>query len=156
MRDIGLGHSNACPNLAHLLAKCPQDSILLGVAWHDWEATDAAGYNSQLQVHPYSKCITCPTDLANPELGKSFVGIERYLPTSLIEGAIDAADLGVASANEGSTYIVSRAVLETAKPKLAAMVQGGAAVGEYMQALARWIDDQVAAALANVPADAFI
>lgn len=126
------------------------------IVLRDWEAKDARSYNKSLKVHPYSVCVTCPPELANPDLGKTFAGIERFLPTALIEKVIGTNKLGTGPAAEGSPYAVERSVLEAAKQKLLSSVEGGADVGPHMQKLAAWLNEEVENALAAVPADAFI
>lgn len=100
--------------------------------------------------------MTCPTELVNPDLGKSFVGIERYLPTLLVEEIIGTDNLGTGSAKDNHAYTVDLATLEAAKPRLAAAVAGGALVGEFLESLVEWLDDQVQAALAAVAPEAFL
>jgi predicted ATPase len=62
----------------------------------DWESPPKIANKIQnaLAVHPTSKCIQWPTDLTNPDLSESFVGIEKFLSTSFIEHANE--NLGLA------------------------------------------------------------
>jgi predicted ATPase len=61
----------------------------------DWET--GQGVVNQIQAalagHPESRCVVWPSDLTNPDLSPSFVGIEKFLSTAFIEHA--AQNLGL-------------------------------------------------------------
>lgn len=122
----------------------------------DWEASDAAKYDAHLKVHPYSKCLTAPEDLVNPRLDQSFVGIERYLSTALVEQVVTVENLGLENGLPGARYRINRAFLDSTKPALAKAVrEGGEDPGEHMQNLVKWLDAEVVKILDSVPASAF-
>jgi 5S rRNA maturation endonuclease (ribonuclease M5) len=53
----------------------------------DWDAKDdlIAKIDKRLSGHATSKCVKWPEDLANDDLNRSWLGIERFLSTSFIE-----------------------------------------------------------------------
>lgn len=126
------------------------------IVLRDWEAKDRAKYDSVLRCHPHSKCVTAPSDLVNPELGVSFRGIERFLPTVYVTTVVGRLKLGRESGEPNAPLSIRPQLLEQAKPGLAAKAAKGDSVGPFMEALARWIDDQVTESLANVPSSAFL
>ncbi len=126
------------------------------IVLRDWEAKDNLKYDAVLSAHPYSKCIKAAVDRANPELGESFVGIERFLPTSYITSVVEVAKLGRETGDPDSPYSIKRPLLDQSKPTLAGMVAQGHSVGAYMEDLVSWIDDQVVEILAGVPSRAFL
>lgn len=126
------------------------------IVLRDWEAKDKQKYDNVLSAHPYSKCLVPPTDIANPSLGESFVGIERFLPTEFVTDVISKNTLGRESGEEDAPYSIKRPALEEAKGKLAEKAENGAPVGPYMQGLATWIDTQITEILKGVPSSAFI
>lgn len=126
------------------------------IVLRDWEAKDKPKYDKILAVHPFSTCLVPPPDLANPELGESFFGIERFLPTDYVTLVIPEKTLGRESGEPGAPYSVKRATLEDAKPLLSDEAEYGASVGQYMQNLALWIDDQIVEILKGVPSSAFL
>lgn len=125
------------------------------IVLRDWEAKDAAKYDKVLAPHPYSRCLTAPEELANPELGDSFAGVERYLETALIETVIPARDLGRESSLPDARRSVKGRVLSDAKPKLADYVGETGDCGQYMVALVKWLDRQVVEILDTIPAAEF-
>lgn len=126
------------------------------IVLRDWEAKDKAKYDAVLAVHPFSTCLVPPTDIANPELGESFVGIERFLSTDYVTAVIPEKTLGRESGEPEAPYSIRRANLEKAKSSLADEAESGTAVGQYMQNLALWIDDQIVEILKRVPSSAFL
>ena len=122
----------------------------------DWEATDGANYEGLLAAHPHSHCFTCPEAQANPELGKSFVGIERFLETSLIVAEIGSSNMGHESAAEGQAYSVKRPILLNSKKALGSAVENGSPVGAFMEGLAKWIDVQIENVMLTIAPDAFL
>lgn len=126
------------------------------IVLRDWEATDNSKYDTVLKAHPYSKCIIPPADRANPELGESFRGIERFLPTDYVTSVIDVMKLGRETGHPNSPHSIKKQLLEQSKPALARMVGSGHSVGPYMDDLVRWVDDQIVEILAAVPSSAFL
>ncbi|WP_194762263.1 ATP-dependent nuclease [Microbacterium sp. UFMG61] len=122
----------------------------------DWEDSDAPKYNQVLAVHPHSVCLVPPEAVANPQLDQTFVGIERFLSTDLIETVVTSAKLGLENALPNARYAVKRKVLEEKKPLLAKAVREGSDPGPHMQALARWLDAEVVKILESVPTSAFL
>ncbi|WP_144881172.1 ATP-dependent nuclease [Microbacterium paraoxydans] len=122
----------------------------------DWEASDAGKYDVHLKVHPYSRCLVAPEHLVNPRLDQSFVGIERYVSTELIEKVVPSEDLGLENALQDARYRIKRPVLDSMKPTLAKAVRdGGETPGKHMKQLVEWLDDEVVKILDSVPASAF-
>ncbi|MGV0665809.1 hypothetical protein ABQE46_23685, partial [Mycobacteroides chelonae] len=138
----------------HVIASRPDVAPV--VVLRDWEATDLQKYNKILQVHAYSKCLVPPSTIANPELGESFVGVERFLSTDLISEVISTRQLGRESGEPDAPFSVKRPILEQSKRALADKVRSGTEVGPYMEDLVTWIDDQVVATLDDIPSSAFL
>lgn len=126
------------------------------IVLRDWESNDNAKYDAVLEAHPYSKCIVAPADRANPELGESFRGIERFLPTDYVTTVVDVVKLGRETGESNSPYSIKKQLLEQSKPALGAMVASGHLVGPYMEDLVQWVDNQVVEILAGVPSSAFL
>ncbi|MDG3012751.1 ATP-binding protein [Rhodococcus sp. D2-41] len=131
----------------------PDGAFIL--ALKDWEdGKKTSSLDGALKEHPYSRSIVCPESLCNPELGQSFVGIERYLPVDLIQQVANPKYL---STNNVSNSIgIERSHLNTIKPRLATKAQTGATVGEFMVGLVEWINKLVEETLAEVPIDAYL
>lgn len=121
----------------------------------DWEARDVAKYDKFLGEHPYSRAFICADRLTNPQLDESWVGIERYLTTDYLRSVIPARRIGLESGEPGARLTIKRPTLESFKGALASGVAGGADPGDYMKALATWLDDNVEAVIRTVPAAAF-
>ncbi|ORB29503.1 hypothetical protein BST38_14810 [Mycolicibacterium parafortuitum] len=126
------------------------------IVLRDWEAKDKQKYDDVLGVHPFSECLVPPAGIANPALGDSFRGIERFLPTDFITAVIPEKTLGRESGEPDAPYSIKRKTLEDEKAKLAARAKNGAPVGPYMQELAIWIDTQISEILQRVPSSAFL
>ncbi|OBG42981.1 AAA family ATPase [Mycolicibacterium fortuitum] len=126
------------------------------IVLRDWEATDNSKYDTVLKVHPHSKCIVATAGRANPELGESFKGIERFLPTEYVTSVIDVLTLGRETGEANSPYSIKKQLLEQSKPALGAMAANGQPVGPYMEDLVGWVDAQVVEVLAEVPSSAFL
>lgn len=125
------------------------------VVLRDWEATDAKKYDNVLSSHPYSRCLVAPESLVNPELDETFVGIERYLPTSLIESVVPPERLGREGGHSKSRRTIKKRDLEASKPGLSAAIAGGGDPGPHLEQLVEWLDDQIVELLGKVPAIAF-
>lgn len=125
------------------------------IVLRDWETTDREKYNRQLAIHPYSRCLVAPADLSNPELDETFAGIERFAPTSLIEGVIPHNKLMRDNAEATPRYSVKRKTFAEHKDKLAQAIEDGAPAGPHLAALLAWLDHEVVGILAEVPAGAF-
>ncbi|MDZ7928843.1 AAA family ATPase [Rhodococcus sp. NPDC076796] len=135
------------------LSARPDSAFIL--ALKDWEdGGKVARLDSTLQTHPYSRAIVCPSSLCNPELGKKFVGIERYLPTVLITKTADPAQLE--SNVQTEVLGIDRQHLESIKGSLASAVNLGADVGDHLVELVNWIDSEVEATLKTVPVESFL
>ena len=67
----------------------------------DWEDTEAqrVEITKWLDCHATSMAVVMPADLSNPDLGKSFHGVERYLGTDIVRA--------VASSQPGITETVA-------------------------------------------------
>jgi len=125
------------------------------IVLRDWEDSRLKQFEAALAPHPFSTCLRAPAELSNPELGESFLGIERYLPTALIRSVV-VEGLGLETLNDNSPLSVRREALEMAKPRLAQRVRQGESVGGAMHRLARWLDDQVVKVISQVPPDEFL
>jgi len=127
------------------------------VVLRDWEDAERLGDLAKvLKVHPYSRALACDVQLANPDLGDTFRGIERYLPTSLIREIVGEHALGTEPAASGGKLSVSKSVLSARKQALAEAVEAGADVGEYMLSLAVWLNEEIEGILQAVPTEAFL
>lgn len=126
------------------------------IVLRDWEDTKKNKYDRVLASHPYSTCKIADSTLANPQLGESFVGIERFLSTDLIESHIPEKHLGLEHRGENAPYAINRRHLESAKSALGAAVEAGANPGPHMVRLAEWLDDEVEAIIATMPPGIFL
>lgn len=135
------------------LAARPDRAFVL--ALKDWEDAGKSGpLNKALSVHPFSKTIVCPAALCNPELGQKFVGIERFLPTSEILSIADPAHLAKGVADD--VYGIDKTHLNDIKKLLESSALNGSDVGDHMEQLVRWVDEQVNNVLKEIPIDQFI
>lgn len=119
----------------------------------DWETKDADQYQKYLKGHPYSLAVTMPDSMCNPELGRGWAGIERYLPTEFIEAMVPAED----------RLLRGDGVIEPDKASLARHKQAMARSFDidtypapHLEALARWIDEEVERMLAPIPTSEFL
>lgn len=71
-------------NKGPLRARPSASPVVILLDWEDSE-NERQTFSKLVEDHPTSTAIVWPTDLANPSLGKSFRGIERFLGTKLIE-----------------------------------------------------------------------
>ncbi|MCR8694042.1 ATP-binding protein [Rhodococcus sp. AB351] len=131
----------------------PDGAFIL--ALKDWEDGSKSGpLDRALREHPHSKSIVCPTELCNPNLGETFVGIERYLPTELIQLHADKRKLNTNM--ESGVIGIDRRHLDSLKPKLAQAISQGEFVGKFMIELVKWIDRQVEDTLTDVPIEVYL
>ena len=90
-------------NQAALRARPTQSPV---VAILDWEVKDgeAESVRTLIEAHPRSTASRWRADDANPDLAESWVGIERYLATELVEAVASAhPDAGMTRQAGGST-----------------------------------------------------
>jgi hypothetical protein len=136
-------------------ALASRPSIAPVLVLRDWETKDESKYKKVLRSHEYSDAITAPASLTNPELGESFAGIERYLPTSLVEETVDSESL---LENKGAKKVIEidKSKFHNAKKQLAESIQGGKSTGMYAAKLAKWLDIEVTNLLEQVPVEDFL
>lgn len=119
----------------------------------DWETKDAQTYRNNLKGHPYSTAEVMPEALCNPELGKGWAGIERYLPTDYIESVIPPEDL----LRRGDGLIEpDKATLASHKQPLARGFDIAKYPAPQLVEVVQWIDDQISLVLSRIPAEAFL
>lgn len=116
----------------------------------DWETSDRDDYVRILKEHQYSTCIVFPEELANPELDRMFVGIERYLTTEHALSFFKRREI-MKSLDEPPIYSVSRQTFMREKSRMEASVRSGHEVGEHMMNLVKWLDSCVVDLLETVP-----
>ncbi|SEO62195.1 AAA family ATPase [Amycolatopsis saalfeldensis] len=121
----------------------------------DWESKDVGTYRNLLQAHPYSSAIATPESMTNPELGPSFVGIERYLGTKFVVKTIGRKDL-LKRSNGDEFYEISKSTLSTGKRRLSDAVLRGEPAGTYLGELAKWLNGEVGKLVDQVPASEFV
>lgn len=118
----------------------------------DWEDTpgEVAGYNAVLSQHETSCCVRPPESLCNPQLGKEFRGIERFLPTDLVEQVLSAS---VRPKNLHRRYPlhIDGGDLSSAKNSLLAALSERAEPGSFLVDLVKWLDSEVMTAIGNAP-----
>jgi hypothetical protein len=139
------------------LASRPETSPV--IVLRDWEETpaDLAAIAAILSPHETSRAAKCDVAYANPQLGPTFVGIERYLETEFIRSVVPNADLRPESLDSPFPLWVHKTNLTAAKPRLAARFQADStATSRYLEALVRSIDQIVEAALAQVSPTEFV
>jgi hypothetical protein len=130
------------------------------IVLRDWEDAggNLANFTSALQGHASSTVLCCPASLSNPQLGASFRGVERYLPTSLIRSVIPSTRLTRPGDVDYPVELSSagKDAYPSYKSKLAQQVQNGAPTGSQMRDLVEWLDQQIVSILSNVPAQLFL
>ncbi len=142
-------------NKTVLSSRAPSAPVLV---LRDWDVGDGIikDTNKVLAVHERSVALRCPADIANPQLGQKFRGIERYLPTDLVETVIGAADLQPKSLKTRYPLGVERKTLETYKSALLKAHEARAQSGMHMINLARWLDESVDQAVQEVATESFL
>jgi hypothetical protein len=136
---------------AAAIASRPDAAPILVV--RDWETRDVQTYKNNLKVHKYSTAVVMPESICNPELGKSWAGIERYLPKTYVETMVPPSDL----LRRGDGVIeTDKATLTSHKQALARGFDIKAHPSPHLVKLAEWIDAQVATMLDAVPTNAFL
>lgn len=138
-----------------VLASRPESAPVLVLK--DWEVNDKTlrQAKSVVACHPTSTAVRIPADMANPELGQQFRGIERFLETQLVRDVIGDEQLRPHSVHKEFPLGVDRKTLESAKGALVAKCRDRPAVGPHIAKVADWIDEQVEVALGAAPADLF-
>jgi hypothetical protein len=82
-------------NTGPLRARPSTSPVVVLLDWEDTEAERQA-FETLLAAHPTSRAIVWPVDLANPAIGASFRGIERYLGSELLEDvALSTPGIGI-------------------------------------------------------------
>ena len=118
------------------------------IVLRDWEDSkgEVDGYNAVLSQHETSCCLKPPETLCNPDLGKEFRGIERFLPTDLVE---DVLSESVRPKNLKETYPlhVSGGDLSNGKNALLDAVQSRPDPGQFLLELVKWLDSEVLATI---------
>lgn len=133
------------------IASRPEAAPILVV--RDWETKDVATYRNNLKAHPYSTAVVMPESICNPDLGKGWAGIERYLPTDYIEAMVPPSDL----LRRGDGLIEpDKAALAGHKQALARGFDIVAYPSPHLCELAVWIDEQVTEMLKTVPTSSFL
>ena len=99
--------------------------------------------------------VGLPGHLANPDLGESFRGIERFLPDACPRSRGSQEPAGTSTASSRSTRCRSTARCSTAKSrKLASWVEAeDADPGKYLVRLYEWLDDEVQRVFGELPPD---
>jgi hypothetical protein len=106
--------------------------------------------------HPTSTAVRIPQDLANPQLGQKFRGIERMLETSVVLSVLPADDLKPASRANDYPLGVEKSALDSHKTRLLDQALAKESLGQYLLSTVSWIDRQVDTALGQAPAELFI
>ncbi len=122
------------------------------IVLRDWETRDSEQYKKHLSCHVYSTAVTTPESLCTSELGKGWVGIERYLPVDFIKSLVPPADL--LHRNNG-TIEPEKAKLETHKQALARQFNITKWPAPNLVQLACWINEEVERVLKEIPTEAF-
>lgn len=133
------------------IASRPESAPIVVV--RDWETRDVEQYRKHLKAHAHSTAIVMPSSLCNPELGTSWAGIERYLPTDYVEAMVPPDDL---LRRGGGVIEIDKATLDGHKQALARGYDSTKYPSAHLVDLATWIDEEVGKVLANVPTDAFL
>lgn len=118
----------------------------------DWEDTpgEVAGYNAVLSQHETSCCVRPPESLCNPQLGKEFRGIERFLPTDLVEHVLSAS-VRPKNLHERYPLHIDGGDLSSAKNSLLAALSERSEPGSFLVDLVKWLDSEVITAIGNAP-----
>lgn len=124
----------------------------------DWDVNDKEMKQASAAVGPHdtSLAVRIPVDLANPDLGQKFKGIERMLPTELIQAVIPEQALVPASLSSLLPLGVDSGVFDTHKSQLLDATRGAPSVGPHLLNVLEWVDRQVEVALGDAPSDLFL
>lgn len=126
----------------------------------DWE--DAGGkldaYANPLSGHDSSTVLCCPKTMCNPQLGTTFRGIERYLPTDLVTKTLPSSHLSRPAKSEYPIDLNQNGkdTYTNHKSRLAAAVTDGTSSGAAMRTLVEWLDGEVVKVLEGVPVQMFL
>lgn len=121
----------------------------------DWEDTVGGALLAAVESHEFSGAMACPENLCNPDLDARWRGIERYLPTGFVESAIGSRVPALGMTGR-PTVQLTRETRERAKQRLARRFrEDHPAAGEHLEALARWLNDEVEARLTLIPQEFF-
>lgn len=109
----------------------------------DWDAESKLGkYQEALACHPSSRAVVMPKALANPELGESFRGIERFLSTGFWEEA-----LAVLNVHQPPVPVTPRSILPQELSRIKSDLlpllasRGQAADLNYLCRVVQWLDE---------------
>jgi len=111
----------------------PLDSPILVVL--DWEVKDKSveEYEKALTGHSSSEVLRCDVALANPQLGDSFLGIERFLSTRVIQHAGQEGWLVLRRPVDGEYPLdVTRRSLKDGKTQLAEYMCAEGTVDDFL------------------------
>jgi len=111
----------------------PLDSPILVVL--DWEVKDkwVGEYEKALAGHSSSEVLRCDVALANPKLGDSFLGIERFLSTRVIQHAGQEGWLDLRRPVDGEYPLnVTRKSLKDGKTQLAKYTCAEGTVDDFL------------------------
>ncbi len=135
---------------ASVLASRPLHAPVVVV--RDWEDSpaSAARHRKVVSTHETSVSIKMPETCCNPQLGQKFRGIERYLPTAIVEEVL-RDDLRPKSMTEKYPLHIEKADLDAKKNELLAAVAEADDPGEYLRVLVVWLNEQVAVAVGTAP-----
>jgi hypothetical protein len=123
----------------------------------DWEDGKHAQIDKVLRdAHEASRAWCCPEDLCNPDLGSEFRGIERFLPTKLIESVVPAGELRPHSRSHEYPLGIDGSALHRHKRGLAERFEADAfEPGPHLVRLYEWVDDEVQRAFGELPPTLF-
>lgn len=124
----------------------------------DWEVSnkDVSDAEKALRPHATSTALRMPEDLANPELGPKFRGIERMLPTDVVAKVVPAAALVPASRAQEYPLGIQPGELERYKKRLLEECRQADSVGPHLLRVVQWLDQQVSIALGKAAPELFI
>lgn len=122
------------------------------VVLRDWEQNEKTMLKiaSALEPHDTSRCIRPPESLCNHELGQKFRGIERFLPTDVVEKVLSGKLRGKTLDVRYPLHI-EKEDLDGAKPRLGKAMATTTDPGPHLIGLVKWLDDEVRAAVGKAP-----
>lgn len=122
----------------------------------DWEDTVGAALLTAVSSHEYSGAMACPAGLCNPDLDARWRGIERYLPTTYVDSTLGSRSPALGATGRPTSQL-TRETRERAKQRLARRFeQGDVPAGLHLEALSRWLNDEIEARLAAIPQEFFV
>lgn len=125
------------------------------VLLRDWDETQLDAYKKVLAEHASSRALVVPDECLNPQLGRSFAGIERSLPTEFVESVANGEWIRPKSTSSRYPLELHREHRDAFKNAAWSAILEGADPGDYLRRLVEWLDENVRDALTGAELASF-